>query len=318
MSIIPGATMNDHNPPGVYGSAFYLYSQNHPALYAKSDLYDAIKGVSTYTGTSAIVGYAHGADSFAGYFLNSNVSGYGTAISATHGSIITATIGSGIRSMSISGPENDNYGARALSQEGDGIFGWSQGPDDIDRGVVARSDFGYGLYAYTNGSEQFGAYINDPLFVNGGCVGCQPRLIGINSGDIPLQLGDLLSPNGVKTDLDGLISPLLSVVKISSSGDFFGVVSGRLELFQVSPTQENVSPGIHFSPASGLINPGDYLSLIVQGPAQVRINPEMSVYPGDMLYVDNLTINTSGGTPLGMALNIPDENGLVWLMVGLY
>jgi hypothetical protein len=82
-------------------------------------------------------------------------------------------------------------------------------------------------------------------------------------------------------------------------------------------------------PREGPAGPGEYLSILIFGPAQVKADPSAgAIQPGMRLAtregglvrplrtvtVEGVELAESAPT-LGIALNAPDEQGLVWVLV---
>jgi hypothetical protein len=234
-----------------------------------------------------------------------------------HGATITGTAYSGIRVESLDGVDNDYYGIQSVGHAGDGVFGWSYGPNDTDTGVTGRGEEGYGIYAFSFGAGQYSGYFGDPIYVNGGCTGCSLLYVARNTSGNDLALGALVRAAGVETQLAGMQNPVMRVVPAGAGEKILGVVVGRTDMTMVEPGIDDAQPGAHFGPVGGTAAPGDYLVILIQGMAQVRVEPEAGIQIGDVVYAGAAGVtNLVGGDPVGMALDNVDADGLVWVLVG--
>lgn len=250
------------------------------------------------------------------------VGDYGLTIEAVqHGAAITATNGLGLKAISEGGAADDwwgLYGIGYANNGGDGVFGWGHGTEDDATGLTGRADQGRAIYGFTDGVGQYAGYFNDPIYVNGGCTGCSARYVAYNDASITLQPGDAVRAAGASF-VEGMDSPIMNVLPAGGRDTILGVVVGRTEMTVVGPGLDDVAPGAQFGPVSGEAAPGDYLVIVVQGPAQVKAGPAAGIQAGDMVYfgADGLTTD-AGGPAIGMALDGVDAAGLVWVLVGFH
>ncbi|MGD2156732.1 MAG: hypothetical protein PVG14_03100 [Anaerolineales bacterium] len=234
-----------------------------------------------------------------------------------YGAVITSTDGIALEAHSYGGsPSIDDWGVMADSQLGDGVFGWGFGTDDADTGVTGRGENGYGVYGFSvNGS--WGLYTSDDLFVGGSCTGCALRYIGYNGSGGILQPGDTVSAVGVDI-LEGMSTPVMKVAPTTAGKTVLGVVVGSTDVFMVEAGTQDAQPGIHFGAVGDEAAPGDYLIIVVQGPAQVRV-ADASIEAGDIVYQATEGISAeSNGPAIGMALDGVDADGRVWVLVGFH
>lgn len=236
--------------------------------------------------------------------------------SVLHGGVITSTDGTGLFVHSYDGEANDYYGLAADSEIGDGVFGRSYGLTDTDTGVTGRGNHGYGIYGFTDDSGQYAGYFGDPIFVSGGCTGCTLRYVVRNTSEQTLTLGDTVTASGIDVSLAGLETPVIQVSLASIGESILGVVVGQTEMFVVEPGLADAQPGVHFGKVGGDAAPGDYLVIVVQGLAQVRA-ADASTTAGDLVYLGAQSVSTAASGPaIGMALDVVDADGLVWVLVG--
>jgi len=240
-----------------------------------------------------------------------------------NGAIFTATDGFGAYGYSPSGAPGDGwwgfYGHGHADGGGDGGFFRGYGSDNASTGVTGRAAQGYGVYAFTSGAGQYGGYFDDPIFVNGGCTGCSMRYVGRNSSNGTLQPGTAVSAVGVESGLEGMEGPVMQVASAMPGQPILGVVVGRTTMTNVGTEYEDVQPGAQFGPVGGAAAPGDYLVIVVQGPAQVQAAPDANIAAGSLLYLGGSGVTTAASGPaIGMALDQVDANGLVWVLVGFH
>ena len=230
------------------------------------------------------------------------------------GAEISATTKSGITGYTSGTTSNDYYGVYGVSEYNDGVFGWGKGTSSTDTGVTGRGDNGYGIYGFSFGSA-YGLYTPDDLYVGGSCTGCTLSYVSYNAANTILQPGDTVSAVGVEV-LEGMATPLMKVASAGASDTFLGVVVGRTEMFVVEEGIADAKPGVHFNNVGGKAAPGDYLIIVVQGPAQVRA-ADARIEAGALVYqnVDGIGIQSTGPA-IGMALDSVDADGLVWVLVG--
>lgn len=242
-----------------------------------------------------------------------------------HGIIVTATDGIGYRAVSTNGGFDDDIAVRGhradqLAGLNDvGVFGWSEGEDNTDAGVTARAENGYGVYAFTFGTGQYGGYFADPIFVNGGCTGCAFHYVGRNAAAGALQPGDTVRAVGVEAGLEGLQSPVMKVAPAVAGQAVLGVVLGRVQMNAAQSAEVTSGGGANFGPVGGAAAPGDYLVIVVQGPAQVQADPAAGIQAGSLVYLGSNGVTTAANGPaIGMALDVVGPDGLVWVLVGFH
>ncbi len=231
------------------------------------------------------------------------------------GAVITSTNGTAVWANGSGGATEDNYGLRAESQNGDGVFGWGLGSNPLDTGVTGRSENGYGVYSFSiNGS--WGFYTDDDLYVGGSCTGCTMRYIVVNDSGVTMRPGDTVSAAGVEF-VEGMTTPIMEVAPTAAGQNVLGVVVGAVETFMVEEGVDDLQPGLHFGQVGGDAATGEYLIVVVQGLAQVRA-ADLNIQSGDLVYPTAArgVSAEAAGHAIGLALDSVDTDGLVWVLVG--
>jgi hypothetical protein len=185
------------------------------------------------------------------------------------------------------------------------------------------------LYAYNSGSSPgiyassdgtYAAYFGKPIFT-GGCVGCTTAYVARNDGDAALALGDVVAVTGVAAPLAGNTMPLMGVAAVdgTNTAAAIGVVQSR-GLLERSEKEGEVLESVNMAP--GAAAPGDYVFVVVQGMAQVKVGGDSAVAPGTLLAAgEGGAVTALAAEPaaftIGRALDEADpETGLVWVLVG--
>jgi hypothetical protein len=234
-----------------------------------------------------------------------------------HGAVITGTEGIGLKVISGGTDIGNDDGVRAEAV-GDGLVAETSGTKDQDYGVYSVSEGGRGLGASTSGSGQYAGYFFDPIYVHGGCTGCTLSYVGRNISDRTLQLGDVVGVSGMDALLEGLETPVIQVSLATPDQAVLGVVLGRTTLNITDSNDDSEQEIAQFGPVGGDAAPGDYLVIVVQGPAQVRA-ADANIQPGDLVYQASDGISTKANGPaIGMALDGVDAEGLMWVLVGFH
>jgi|GEM_PF-1699043 len=140
MGLVPGTSVYDHNPgTEPYVRSFYVWADNHPAIYGGSGVSHGVYGVSTYTGTGAIgvIGW-HAADTgtepgvYGGsYSTNSYATGVvGHIVPTSPGGYSAAVrgINEGVGGLGIGvwgSQRGSGWGVYGETVSGLGVYGWS-------------------------------------------------------------------------------------------------------------------------------------------------------------------------------------------------
>lgn len=317
-------------PVGVYG---YAYEYGSVGVWGVSDSQFGwgVNGVANGTNSIGVRGIANASNSttygvygeanstvgHAGYFEHTASTGGGVALGAVGptGAVITGTDGTGL-SVQASGSTGGDDGIRGEHNAGDGIVGFSAGASDLDNGVIGFTDGGYGVYGFSNAPGQYAGYFDGPIRA-GGCTGCTTSYVARNTSTSMLQKGDIVQVDGVAPQLAGEQQPVIEVTAAESSDQVLGVVLGRTEMTMVEPGADDAKPGPHYGPVDGAAKPGDYLVVVVQGMAQVRVDGSSTIQTGERIGLNaEGTVQSVDTSAFGQALEPANEKGLAWVLIG--
>ncbi len=300
---------------GLDGSGVSGSSTNGPGVKGTSDSGYGVKATSTYsygvygtsTNASGVRGFSTYGSGVLGLTVASNqpgVRGFNPESSGigVHGEAnATGSIG-------VWGESRTNTGVYGLSTDGNGVWGQST------NGIAVRA-------VSTN---NWAGYFAGNVYVSGGCTGCLLANFAVNAGEHPLQPGDVVSiQSTTPTDFD--TGPVLWQVTQAEPGQaVVGVVAGRAELVAASEHQPDET-GKRLVPREGAAQPGEYVSIVYNGPMRVKVAG--SVAAGEKLAVGEdgnarrVRKIEVGGVPvaedapvLGIALSEP-QDGRVWVLV---
>jgi hypothetical protein len=273
------------------------------------------------------------------------------------------SIGTGVYGKT-SGTNSSNYGVYG---EGDGwaygvyghqldettgglgVYGRNEGTasgvSGLSMGGVGTHGFSYsfrGVNGATNrGDNNYGLYTDDNLYaLNYHLAGAVMQVVQ-NAGDEPLERGDLVAVAGMgRADVEGA-PPILLVRQAAEAGTtaVVGVVYSTYPAeWLVDDAGEDPTGALGSGkPApdttSGPVAPGDYLLVVVQGPAQVKASAVAgAIAPGDLLSAAGepglagraAEIEVRGarmalpGTVVGKALEpLAGDEGLIYVFVTL-
>jgi len=159
----------------------------------------------------------------------------------------------------------ENYG------NGDGIHVYTSSTLGDNFGALWAYNSGTdpGVVASSGGS--YAGYFWNPIYVNGGCVGCSLVQIGLNAGDDPLEAGDLVAIRGLGDPLKGTDQPILLVQRAGMNGTdtVIGVVQGKAAIVE-SVRDDEVKEGAE--KAEGPAAAGEYLFIVVQGITNAKVD----------------------------------------------
>ena len=119
---------------------------------------------------------------------------------------------------------------------------------------------------YAEGGGTYAAYFFGQIYTTG-CVGCLLIQTGLNDGAAALQPGDLAAVSGLAEPLAGSSQPILRVHRAVAGEAVVGVVQARGVRSQSTRNGRTLES---IDRAEGDVQPGDYLFLVVYGPAQVK------------------------------------------------
>lgn len=217
----------------------------------------------------------------------------------------------------------DNNGLWVDSAGTNGIWIESAG----ENGVYVAHAGGDGVDVTGNSyAGNFRGNIN----VTGNCIGCRQAVLGLNVATVPLRPGDVVAIQGIETTALANAPVLWQVVPAGSAGTVVGVVGGRAEIEEtLARGVDQGEVGRRLVPRDGDAGPGEYVTIVISGPMQVRASTLSGrIEPGARVAVaeDGLAralrttvvegVTLSESAPLiGIALDAPDAEGLVWVLV---
>ncbi len=289
MNLMPGATLVDKSVGGSYWATFYVQSDEHPAIYGGSSSDNGIVGASYYTDTVGVYGYTYGDEGVGVYGRASDDSAYGVVGVQTDYDRVDDG-GSFWAPGGFFGGRNGVIGS-SRSNSGHGVVGLSMGDAGVGNGVYARSANSDGVYARTDRDDHnYGLYTFDNIYsLNYNLAGAVMH-VAQNGGDHALEPGDVVIFSGMAAPLEAGGPPVVQVARATGANStaVAGVVYSRFNI-RVATDEAEQSNG-QGSGANrevtppGAVEPGEYLLLVVQGPAQVKASAFASVIqPGDLL-----------------------------------
>jgi hypothetical protein len=180
-------------------------------------------------------------------------------------------------------------GIRVLDT-GDDAIQIGSNPDIPNYGVYIPSPgvSTYGLWPNTsNAAGQWALYTVDNIRA-GNVVASAYSLVTQVTGTAPLSRGDLVAVSGVTSPIPGssVPTPLVLLADSASFNGVIGVVDSRM-VWEVAPGKEEEGEKSLHS-VDGPAQPGDYVSLIIYGVAQVKIEPGISIAAGERLTASSL------------------------------
>jgi hypothetical protein len=202
-----------------------------------------------------------------------------------------------------------------------GALGASKHSNGVGLGGMALATSGTraGIRGDVSGTG-YGLYTADNIYVGGNCVGCAMVVIARNAGEETLVLGDVVTVRGVGKTLLGQTTPVLEVGRASGADAYvLGVVSMRGELYGTGPGSD--APEESVQPVEGDVAPGDYVLVVTNGLAQVRIGESAGLAPGVSLIVGDASgaakkVEDVAATAFGRAMEAqPNDKGLIWAMI---
>jgi len=189
----------------------------------------------------------------------------------------------------------DNSGLKVNATANDGVYVNSAGDDGVYV-LEAGSDGGYfngdyrGIYCNTfQATSEWGLYTNDKIYadnVSSKSISTHAKY----SGSQPLEPGDLVFiAGGYEKNVLGKEdnSPVINVTKANSqnSDAVFGVVEYKVkiseEIQEANDGETKSDKSFRYAP--GGVMPGDYLSVIVFGPTDVKVDNDADINIGESL-----------------------------------
>ena len=211
-------------------------------------------------------------------------------------------------------------GIRVL-KTGDDSIQIGNPPDVANYGVYIPSPgvSTYGLWPNTsNASGQWALYTVDNIQA-GNVAGAAFSLVAQVTGPDALAIGDVVAVTGIADPLPGS-QPSLPLVRRADGVQFtgvIGVVESRM-VFEPAPGKEEKS--LHS--ADGPAQLGEYVSLVIYGVAQVKVDPNATIAAGDRVTASELSgrvrslqtrmvdgmVVTEGAQVVGIALEAPTKD----------
>jgi hypothetical protein len=267
------------------GTAVHAQGAGGQGLVASSNNTYAVRGSSN--------------QSWGGYFTSNQ--GYGIVASTSgtdhwdHAGVFEATAGYAVYAtssgnMAIRG-ESGNLSGVFAPLGNVGVVGRGQtrglyGAAGSSYGLYATSLNWYGVYGHTNRPDNnYGFFTPDNLYaLNINMAGALMN-VAQNGGDEALEPGDVVLFSGISQPLSTNGSPVIQVARATTANSqaVAGVVVSRFNIEVTADEDSDPAPGLEVTPA-GPVPPGEYLLLVVHGPAQVKASALNGVLqPGDLL-----------------------------------
>jgi len=293
------------------------------ALYA-----DANGGAGIFGGSENNYGvWGASNNSWGGYFTSGG--GYGVRVETSgpahydHGAYVTSVGGYGVYAQSANnqGVRGEAGNVTGIPQPlgAVGVVGLGQ-----NRGVYGASNAGIGLYGSSNGNyglwaqsatwrgvtgrtsrpdNNYGLYTPDNLFAANVNLSGAVMAVMQNNGSESLSPGDVAVFSGINHSVQAVDGPVVQVSKanIANSTAVAGVVFSRFNIAAIDPNLESSDGSVQgnievleVTPA-GSAPPGEYVLVVVQGPAQVKASAlgSGSIQPGDLLSTSD-TVGLAG------------------------
>jgi hypothetical protein len=230
--------------------------------------------------------------------------------------------------------DNINYGLAVYNEGADttgpAIRAYGNESEGDSTGAVFAWNDGDSPAIYAKGSGTYAGYFAGQIYTSA-CVGCLLIQFGQNDGAGVLQPGDLAAISGLGKPLDGSDQPILSVHRAAAGETVVGIVQVRgvrTESTEDNRTLESIDL------SEGDVQPGDYLFLVVYGPAQVKADASLgaiavgtrlasSMDPGYARALRTITIEgvqvAEATSSVGIALEPLDSGtGLISVFVTLH
>jgi hypothetical protein len=227
------------------------------------------------------------------------------------------------------GPSADYSLVISNTTGSDGLRIYDTGDDGIQVGSDPNYP-NYGLYIPSPGVSTYGLWPNTAeaagewaLFTVDKIEASNVLLSGLMlvakvTGSEALTTGDVVAAAGIADPLPGSVQPLplVSLAQGSEAGSI-GVVSSQM-VWEVAPGKE-AEGEMSLHSVDGPAQPGDYVSLVVFGVADVKVDPQAIIVVGERLTVADLPgrvraletrmldgmVISEGAQVIGIALTVP-------------
>lgn len=298
------------------GTAFFADANGGVGVAGTSVNSYGVRGIST--------------QSWGGYFSSSNGHGIRVATTGTdhydHGAYVTAQGGYGVyaqsaTNMAVRGEAGDVTGISqplgAVGVVGIGANRGAYGSSNVGIGVYGVSNTTYGIWGQSNdlrgvtgrtnrADNNYGLYTPDNLYsLNYSLAGAIMQVMQ-NNGEAALAPGDVVQFSGINREVTAVDGPIVQVRRADSahSTAVAGVVFSRFNMDAIDPSLEfpddsanGALANMDVTPA-GKAAPGEFLLVVVQGPALVKASHAGGdIQPGDLL-------STSGGGLAGKVATV--------------
>jgi hypothetical protein len=199
----------------------------------------------------------------------------------------------------------------------DGVFVGSAGAD----GVIVES------------AGDFAGFFDGNVAITGTCTGCTLAALGYNAGQTALEPGDVVAVSGVfQTDLPNA-ALVMDVELANGPNAVIGVVAGRAELDDRQPDkgEKRGKTILRLVPREGPAGPGEYVSIVIYGLAQVKASAvdspiqhgtrltaaDQPGYARAVRTVEVQGVQVAENTPvIGVALeSLKDGQAPIWVLV---
>lgn len=231
------------------------------------------------------------------------------------------------------GPGTDPSLVISNTTASDGIRVYDTGDDGIQMG--SSPDFpSYGLYIPSPGVSTYGLWSNTENAAGewalytvdnvqaGNVLANAYAVVARVTGPDALAPGDVVAVTGVTDPIPGAQQPL-PLVRLANDSEFtglIGVVDKRM-VWEVAPGKE-AEGEMSMHSAEGAAQPGDYVSLIIYGVTQVKVDANLNIVAGERLtasalpgrvralktqLLNGMTI-TEGAPVIGIALETPAKD----------
>jgi hypothetical protein len=222
----------------------------------------------------------------------------------------------------------NNQVPAGATDSGDGIRAFANTSKGSNWASMYAVNYGSSPAVYANSSGTYSGYFEDSIYVAGDCVGCTMAYLAVNTGDEALVIGDLVAADGMRPPLNEGAKPLLGVR--GAAGGAVGVVARRAILVEnEKDSVKSMSP----QAASGPIEPGDHLFIVVYGLAQARVDATATpIEAGQRLTAASSasraralrTVSVEGvpvaeaAPSIGIALEpLAEGQGMIWVMMAI-
>ena len=283
LGLRPGADITGEPDPSGYVLRVMMTGTHatRAAVWAATSTGDAVRGTSA--GGYGLAGYTD--DGYAVYGQDA-----GTTTARGYGGYFTSQNGVGVYGASSATPYHANmhvHGVYGSSTNGVGVYG--AGKTGV-RGESVGAASGMGVYGRTASADNnYGVYTPDNIYsLNYHLAGALMQLVQ-NGGAEPLEPGDLAVFSGMAASLQAGGPPVVQVARATTAAStaVAGVVYSRFNIAAVTPERDAMGGAPAGDPEvtlPGPVPPGQYLLLVVQGPAQVKVDATAgALRPGDLL-----------------------------------